>query len=231
MNKLALIVGASRGLGLGLTAELASRGWQVIATARDLAQADELQQLAATEASVTLESVDLNDAASLADLKRRLAGRLFDLVLLNAGVIGPDHQSVEEVTAADIGALMMINAIAPVHLARLLVPQVRSQTGIVAFMTSRMGSIADNLSGGSDLYRASKAALNSLTRSFAATAIGNHGLTVLSLHPGWVRTAMGGPAAPLDVQTSVRGVADVLEQQAGQQTHAFLDYQGKSIPW
>ena len=145
--------------------------------------------------------------------------------------MGPEHQAVDDTTLAEVRTLMITNAMSPVRLAGMLVPQVKAQTGVVAFMTSRMGSVADNTSGGWDLYRASKAALNSLTRSFAVTAIGNRGITVLSVHPGWVRTDMGGAAAPLDVATSVAGIADVLEARAGSHTHAFVDYRGETVPW
>ncbi len=231
MSKRALIIGTSRGLGLGLTQELAARGWTVVATARHLASAMALQQLAVRQPSVTLDTADLDAPASLTALQTRLAGQVFDLVFINAGIKGPEHQSVNDTTLAEIGMLMITNAISPVRLAGMLVPQVKAQTGIVAFMTSRMGSVADNTSGGWDLYRASKAALNSLTRSFAVTAIGNRGITVLSVHPGWVRTDMGGAAAPLDVATSVAGIADVLEERAGSHTHAFVDYRGETVPW
>ncbi|MBV8591392.1 MAG: SDR family NAD(P)-dependent oxidoreductase [Acetobacteraceae bacterium] len=122
------------------------------------------------------------------------------------------------------------NAVAPVRLARTLMDRMREPDAVIAFMTSIMGSVALNTEGGAELYRASKAALNSLTRSFAAGLRGRP-IAVLSFHPGWVRTDMGGEHAPLDVETSVRGIADVLERERGRPGHRFLDYTGHELPW
>lgn len=226
--KRAVIVGASRGLGLGLTRELASRGWQVMATARG--SAPELEAAAAKAGGpIRLEHVDINDGAGVAAFAARLAGEHFGLVVINAGVYGPKHQAVDAATPEDMGSLVFTNAVAPVRLARQLLPLV-VDGGAIAFMSSRMGSVAENVSGGMDLYRASKAALNSLTRGFAANDVGRRPVAVLSLHPGWVRTAMGGDNAPLSVDESVRGLADVIEKGHAP-GHRFLDYQNATIPW
>ena len=100
----------------------------------------------------------------------------------------------------------------------------------MAFMSSKLGSVKENTSGEYDLYRMSKASLNTLARGFSATHAQRSGVTVLSLHPGWVRTDMGGPEAPLSVEDSTRGLADVLEKRHGRD-HFYLDYQGQTIPW
>ena len=120
-------------------------------------------------------------------LANRLADHQIDFALVNAGVYGPQHQTVDEATPEQIGALVFTNAVAPLRLARRLLPVV-VDGGLLAFMSSRMGSVGDNLSGGMDLYCASKAALNSLTRGFAANDVGDRPISVFNLHPGWVRT-------------------------------------------
>jgi NAD(P)-dependent dehydrogenase (short-subunit alcohol dehydrogenase family) len=225
-----VIVGASRGLGLGLVREYLRRGWRVTATARDLAKAAELRALAESTSALRLETVDIDDAAAAAALAERLRGAAFDVIFVNAGVAGPNDQSLDRATPAEIGALFYTNAVATVRVAEKLAPLARPGTGVIAFMSSRVGSISEASSGVRPLYRASKAALNSMTRSFVAT-LKDRPLTVLSLHPGWVRTDMGGPAAPVDVAASVAGLADVIERHAGRQGHAFVDYQGAPLPW
>ncbi|HYI31060.1 MAG TPA: SDR family oxidoreductase [Bradyrhizobium sp.] len=229
-GKTAIVIGASRGLGLGLAREFAARGWRVTTTARDPETAPELTH-AADElgGALVVETVDMNRIESVDALAARLTGSSFDLVFVNAGVYGPQHQSVDAATPDEIGTLLFTNAIAPIRLARRLLPLV-SDGGTVAFMSSHMGSVADNTSGGTDLYRASKAALNSLTRGFAATDVGGRNLTVLTMHPGWVRTAMGGDQAPLSVEESTRGLADVIEANH-KPGHRFLDYQGNELAW
>lgn len=229
-RKTAIIIGASRGLGLGLAREFARRGWQVTATARDASSAKELAAtIAASDEKIAVEQVDINLPDRIAALASRLALCRFDLIFINAGVAGPEHQSVDAVTPEEIGALVYTNAVAPIRIARRLLPLL-NDGGTIALMSSRMGSVAENDSGGIELYRASKAALNSLTRSFVATDKKDRPVAVLTMHPGWVRTDMGGPNAPLSVAQSVAGIADVIEvgQKPG---HRFIDYQGAELSW
>ena len=220
-DKTVIVVGASRGLGLGLAQEYRARGWRVIATVRG--------QVPPGLDDVRVERLDITDAAGGQALAERLAGTKVDLLFVNAGVMStipyPDGT-----TEAEIARVFATNSIAPVRLARQLLRLI-VDGGTIAFMSSQVGSIQDNGMGGMELYRASKAALNSLVRSFAVTEIKRRQIAVLSLHPGWVKTDMGGGNAPLTVAESVKGLADVTEREAGQRGHRFLDYAGKTIPW
>jgi NAD(P)-dependent dehydrogenase (short-subunit alcohol dehydrogenase family) len=215
----ALVIGASRGLGLGLVRELIGRGWNVTGTVRSAAD-----RLAVEATGATAAIADVTDPTSIA----ALPATALDLLFINAGVSGPAHGDAAQATADEVGALFLTNALAPVAAARTLLDRV-TPDGVVAFMTSRMGSVADNNRGDMELYRASKAALNSLTRSLVAKL--DRPLTVLSLHPGWVRTDMGGASADLDIETSVRGLVDVILARRGTPGSAFLDYSGAELPW
>lgn len=226
-TKRALIIGASRGLGLGLARELASRGVEVTATARDLAKATGLREL---PAGARLETIDIDDAASVDALAGRLQGQAFDIVFINAGITGPSHESADAATTEEVGKLFATNAVSPIRLARKLLGNI-APGGTLAFMSSVLGSIAENTTGSKELYRASKTALNSLVKSLVLQLDEKQKLTVLTVHPGWVRTDMGGAEAPLDVETSVRGIADQLEKNAGKGGLTFLDYQGTELPW
>ncbi|HEY0184099.1 MAG TPA: SDR family oxidoreductase [Rhodopila sp.] len=229
-HRLALIVGANRGIGLGVAKEFLARGWDVIATARQPDKADALHDLEASHPGrVAIPRLDMNDPAAIDGFAAALRGKTLDAVLINAGVSGPDHRSASSATAAEIGALMFTNAIAPIRLARTLAAHVRPGSGVVAFTSSVMGSVAVN-PGGHELYRASKAALNSLTRGLWGELSGR-GLTLLSLHPGWVRTDMGGASAAVSVEDSAAGMVTVIEQQSGAHHNRFLDYTGKELPW
>ena len=230
VHRLALIVGANRGIGLAVTKEFLSRGWDVIATARDPNRATELERLASSHPGrVSVPRLDVNDTAALDRFADTIGDKVLDAVLLNAGVSGPDHRSASAVTEAEIGGLMFTNAIAPIRLARALIPRVRPGSGVVAFTSSVMGSVSAN-SGGHELYRASKAALNSLARGLWSEMRGRN-LTMVSLHPGWVATDMGGSTAPVSVKDSAYGIVQVIEQQSGAHQHRFLDYTGKELPW
>lgn len=225
----ALVVGASRGLGLGLATELSRRGWNVIGTARQPQNATGLAQLAASsDGRVQVETLDVDQPVGVESLAGRLKGRKLDLLFLNAGIMGPSGP-VQNTTPEDLQQVMHTNAVAPIRIAVRLLPLV-PDGGTVAFMTSLMGSVADNNSGGYDIYRTSKASLNMLARSFVATSVKDRAVTVLNLHPGWVKTAMGGPMAPLSIETSVKGLVDVIETRHGKK-HLFLDYQGRELPW
>ena len=212
----ALILGASRGLGLGLARELVVRGWQVTGTVRKEADRAGVEAVGAASAIA-----DITDPASIAGLE---TGDL-DLLFVNAGISEPD--GFESIDADGIGHLFMTNAVAPVRAALSLLHAVKPD-GMVAFMSSRMGSVALTSQDNKAMYRASKAALNSLTRAKIASFGGR---PVLSFHPGWVETDMGGKGADLDVATSVTGIADVIEEHRNVPGSAFVDYSGATLAW
>ena len=226
-ERTALIVGASRGIGLGLAQELAGRGWRVIATRRS-PSAGLAQAAAASGDRIEIATTDVTDPMSLEALASGIAPGSLDVVLVNAGIIGPERQSVEHASADEVAEVMMTNAVGPAHAGKLALPLLRDG-GTLAFTTSRMGSIADS-SGGYDLYRMSKAAQNILAKGISEQSAKARGIAVLSLHPGWVQTEMGGSAAPLTVAESARGLADVLERTHGP-GHRFLAWDGAEIPW
>jgi NAD(P)-dependent dehydrogenase (short-subunit alcohol dehydrogenase family) len=231
MTQTALIVAASRGLGLGLVGEFERRGWKVIGTARDPAKAEALRELADNSGGrVTVEAVDIADKGEVDALRKRLDGETFDLVFVNAGLGNPHGRTPVSVSDDEFDTLFVTNSLAPVRTADIFIDRVRPKTGVIALMTSQLGSVEQASGGGYDLYRASKAALNSFTRSFAARHK-DKGVTVLSLHPGWVKTDMGGPQAPLDVATSVKGLADVIERAQKDRKDGFFDYKGDTLPW
>ena len=226
--KTALIIGASRGLGLGLVREHLARGWRITATVRT--KSDELDALHAQSGGhLTIETLDILEPAQAKALAGRLGGQKFDLLFLNAGMMAGRGLALGEVADSDISTLFLTNAISPIRVADTLLGCV-APGGMVAFMSSILGSIGGNDDGRAELYRASKAALNSLIRSFRARHAPSD-FTVLAMHPGVVRTSMGGPTAPLDIKTSVRGVADVIAARWGQGGQAFVDYRNEVIPW
>ncbi len=225
-NKTALIIGASRGLGLGLVKRLTEQGWAVTATVRDVHKAADLQAVS----GVNLETLEMNDLASMDALVQKLQGQVFDVLFVNAGISGPQHQNASQATADELGQLFLTNAIAPIRLAERLVNQVRPNTGVLAFMSSLLGSVACPAGDTMTLYKASKAALNSMTNSFVVQ-LPQPRPTVLSMHPGWVKTDMGGEGADIDVETSTRGLVEQLNAYAGKGGHHFVDYKGDVIAW
>ncbi|QTH14983.1 SDR family oxidoreductase [Pseudomonas corrugata] len=224
--KNALIIGASRGLGLGLVKTLLSDGWNVIATVRNLQNAEALK----AQGPVRVEKLDMDDQQAVIALSQQLKGETFDLLFVNAGVKGPDNQGPDGATLAEVGQLFFTNAVAPINLAQRFVGQIRDGSGVLAFMSSVLGSVTMPDAPELALYKASKAALNSMTNSFV-TQLGDQTLTVLSLHPGWVKTDMGGEGADIDVETSTRGLIDQVNAFAGRGGHHFVDYKGEMIPW
>lgn len=225
--KTALIIGASRGLGLGLVKTLLADGWQVTATVRDPQKAEALKALG----DVRIEQLDMDDQQAQIALSQQLEGQVFDLLFVNAGVKGPDVQTPNGgATLAEVGQLFFTNAVAPINLAQRFVGQIRPDSGVLAFMSSVLGSVTMPDAPELALYKASKAALNSMTNSFVSQ-LGDAQPTVLSLHPGWVKTDMGGEGADLDVQTSTRGLIDQVNAYAGKGGHHFINYKGETIPW
>ncbi len=228
-DKTALIIGASRGLGLGLAREYHARGWAVVGTVRGQAQTG-LHALAdEAPGAVLIETVDINDPDSVAALRQRLDQRSFDLLFVNAGVSNGPAETIETVSTETFVRVMVTNALSPmraVETFQSLVPA----TGSIAVMSSGLGSVADNETGGWEVYRASKAALNTLMRSFAARHAGDP-RSLFAIAPGWVRTDMGGPGAHLDVGTSIRGVVDTITAHSGKAGLRYLNYQGNTVRW
>lgn len=216
-TKSILVLGASRGIGLGLAREFAARGWQV--TASERTRSDALHDLA----GVTVVTADVTDPNSYAGIDGS-----FDAIIVNAGISGAKHQSADQATADEVAEVMMTNAYGPVRAGRALLPKLK-EGGTLAFMSSLMGSVSDS-SGGYELYRASKAALNMLAKGVSEQDAKARNVEVLSLHPGWVQTDMGGPNATLTVEESVTGLADVIEG-AGSGGYRFVDYAGKELPF
>ncbi|WP_133365998.1 SDR family NAD(P)-dependent oxidoreductase [Qipengyuania sediminis] len=219
-GKSIFIFGASRGIGLGLAKEFASRGWRVIASERS--RSAELHALD----GVQVVTADVTDPASYEALSFEDAS--LDAIVVNAGITGARHQSADEATGEEVAEVMMANAFGPARAARALLPALKDG-GTLAFMSSLMGSIADS-SGGYELYRTSKCAQNMLAKGIAEQNAKARNIAVLSLHPGWVQTDMGSAAAPLTVAESCRGLADVLER-AGGEGYAYVDYRGKELPF
>ena len=189
-SKRVLIIGASRGLGLGLTREYLARGWHVVATVRGTETETPLHDLAD---NVRIETVDINEPAQVAALRQRLTGQTFDLLFVNAGISNGPSETIASVATETFVNVMVTNALSPMRIVEAfesLVPP----TGAIGVMSSGLGSVADNEAGGWEVYRASKAALNTLMRSFAARHAGDP-RSLLLIAPGWVRTDMGGPSA------------------------------------
>ena len=222
----ALIIGASRGLGLGLAAEYLRRGHDVIGTVRGTGRTS-LHELA--QERLTVEQLDINEPGEVSALRGRLDGRAIDVLFVNAGVSNGARETVAQVSTEDFTRVMVTNALSPMRVVEALQDLV-PPTGTIAVMSSGLGSVGNNTSGGWEVYRGSKAALNTMMRSFAARhADDPRSFAVVA--PGWVRTDMGGPEAGLDVQTSIAGVVKALAAHQGEPGLRYLDYQGQAVAW
>jgi NAD(P)-dependent dehydrogenase (short-subunit alcohol dehydrogenase family) len=227
--KTALIIGASRGLGLGLVREYRGRGWHVMGTVRGPTRTA-LHDLAdGHSGKVAIETVDINQPDQVAALRERLAGRHFDLLFVNAGVSHDPEETIGMTTDETFIRVMVTNALSPMRVVERLESLVPA-TGVIALMSSGLGSVANNETGEWEVYRASKASLNTFMRSFAARHAGDP-RTLLLIAPGWVRTDMGGPGALLDVETSIRGVVDTIAARTGMPGLHYVNYQGNTVPW
>jgi len=228
-QRTALIVGASRGLGLGLAEQFLKRGWRVIGTVRDRNVRTGLHDLAAVYRSAEIEEVDVNRQDQVAALRERLSGQRIDLLFFNSAIANGAGDRVTNVSTDDFNQMMVTNVLSPMRFVETFVSLV-PPNGTVGVMSSNLASVTDNTVGEWEVYRGSKAALNTLMRSFAA----RHPVktqTLLLIAPGWVRTDMGGADADIDVETSVKGVADVIEQSSGKGGLHFLHYTGRTVNW
>ena len=227
MRKTVLVVGASRGLGLALAEEYCGRGCQVIATVRTPSKAlDDLAQR--FPVSLEIETVDTTDPASVNALKDRLADRIIDTLLVNAGICLARENTPIDADVEDFVAMMVTNALSPMRLVESFEDQVPPR-GIIAVMSSELGSIAGNR-GFWELYSASKAALNMLMKCFSQRHARDP-RAMLLIAPGWVRTEMGGSEARLSIEESIPFVVTSVEARAGKPGLKFMDRRGDSLPW
>jgi NAD(P)-dependent dehydrogenase (short-subunit alcohol dehydrogenase family) len=220
-----LITGANRGLGLEFARQYAADGWRVIGTARKPEQADELNAL-----SVEVAQLDVVDQASVDALVESLEGRPIDLLINNAGIF-PRVNKIEEINFDDYSRTIAVNTLGPVRVTRALLPNLRRGDGrTIVNITSRLGSISLNDFGVFYGYRESKAALNMFTKTLAIE-LGPEEFTCLTIHPGWVKTDMGGENADLTPEESVSGMRDVIQKLGPSDSGTYWAYSGEEVPW
>ncbi|MBN9326666.1 MAG: 3-oxoacyl-ACP reductase [Cellulomonas sp. 73-145] len=224
-----LLIGASRGLGLALAQQYLARGSTVVATVRGSGPTALHQVVPGTEGRLTIETVDITEADQVDALRTRLAAQRFDLLLVNAGVTDDESDTVATVSTSEFVRLMVTNALSPMRLVEAFQDLVEPG-GTIAIMSSGQGSVANNERGGFEIYRASKAALNQLMRSYAARHRGEP-RTLLLLAPGWVRTDLGGPAAPLTIEESIPNLVEAVAAQHAHGGLQYLDYLGRTVRW
>ncbi|MGZ5049706.1 MAG: SDR family oxidoreductase [Methylobacter sp.] len=226
-----LITGANRGLGLEFCRQYVEQGWHVIACARNPDDAFELNNLA-THHDIQIEALDVADFEQIDALSRKLANQPIDVLINNAGIYednnrnGFGHLDYQAWTKS-----FLVNTEAPLKMAEAFLPQLKcSDKKLIANVSSLMGSIADNGSGGSIFYRSSKAALNAAMRSLAIE-LKEQSVGVLIFHPGWVKTDMGGPNALIDAAPSIAGMRAVIDRFSLDQSGSFVKFDGTPMPW
>jgi NAD(P)-dependent dehydrogenase (short-subunit alcohol dehydrogenase family) len=230
MQSSILLIGASRGLGCAMAAEFIERAWHVVATVREGGRT-ELHDLADQHpGTLEIEHLDITEPSQIAALRTRLAGRCFDILFCNAGTADWDQgQTIAEVSTEEFVHVMVTNALSPMRVIEALEDLVPAD-GLIGIMSSGQGSVSQNENGGHEVYRGTKAALNQYMRSYAARHA--HEPRALALiAPGWVRTALGGPDAPLGIEDSIPGVVDVLLAKRGRPGLEYLDRKGATVPW
>lgn len=230
--KSVLITGANRGIGLEHARRYAEAGAHVYATARDPDEADDLAALAKRHAGrFEVLMYDAVNPDGPAELKERIGATPLDLLFANAGSAGAKRQMFGDVDVKAVELLIRINALAPLKLAEALADNVaQSERKVMAFQTSLMGSIADNGSGGHYAYRLSKVTLNMIGRSLANDLRGRGVIAVL-LHPGWVRTRMGGPSGKISLEECVDGQQRLIAGLTPEHSGRFFNYDGRELPW
>ena len=216
-----LITGTNRGVGLEFVRQFLARGDKVLAACRDPDAAEELGRFREENGNLQLFTLDVSSQKSMETFTMQLSGQAIDIFINNAGVYGPRDSGFGNVDTQQWSEVMQVNAMAPLILTQLLINNLRqSDTKKLAYITSKMGSIDDNTGGGSYVYRSSKAALNAVVKSVAVD-LGSNGFSVAVLHPGWVRTDMGGPSGLIDTQTSVSGMMRVIDSMSEQNSGSF----------
>jgi len=227
-----LITGANRGLGLEFCKQYVSEGWRVIACCRRPEKASELLDLAKQYEQLSVFAVDVTYLSQIEALAVQLHDIAIDVLINNAGVYGDSHElGFGQLDYAAWTKTLAVNVQAPVKFTEVFLPHLqRGNLRLLVAVSSLMGSIADNGSGGSIIYRSSKAALNAAMKSIAID-LRELAVGVLILHPGWVKTDMGGSRAPIEASESVGGMRQVIAAFKSGQSGSFLKYDGTVLPW
>ncbi len=224
-----LITGCNRGLGLEFVKQYAAQGWRVLACCRNPDQADALQALAKQYAQIRVLALDVANFEQITTLAATLQHEKIDLLINNAGIY--PHSDFEEADPEAWLEAYKVNSIAPFKMAIAFTSHVAaSRLKKIATLTTKMGSIDDNTSGGSYIYRSSKVAANMVMKSLSID-LKPRGIAVVTLHPGWVLTDMGGVDALIDTQASVTGMRKVIENLSLANSGQFIAYDGKPIAW
>ncbi len=231
-----LITGANRGIGLAFAHSFAADGWRVHACCRDPDGAEDLAALSVVMASadtagaVMLHRLDVTDGSRIAGLSRELADEAIDVLVNNAGVMGPGT-GFGEMDYDGWLPVFETNTLAPMRMAEGFVEQVaKSGRKLIVNISSIMGSLGENADGGAIIYRSSKAALNMVSKSLSAE-LAPRGITVIVFHPGWVSTDMGGPDAAVTPGESVEGMRAVIERVTPNDSGRFFNFDGHEIQW
>lgn len=227
-----LITGTSRGIGLEMVRYGLERGWRIFACCRHPQHAESLLNLAGlAPQQISVHIADMKELATLQALAYELRNESIDILVNNAGVYGPDKNRFGEVDVAGWHEAFQVNCISPLKLSELMIGSIQSGRGkTIACISSKMGSMEDNTSGGSYIYRASKAALNAVVKSMSVDLRGQ-GIKVVALNPGWVKTDMGGPNAEISTRERVSRMFDVLLTLSESDSGRFIDIDGSDIPW
>ncbi|KTC81561.1 SDR family oxidoreductase [Legionella brunensis] len=230
--KTILITGSNRGLGLEFIKQLSQQKNRLIATCRAPEQAKELQQYAKSKNNISIYPLDITDDQQIQSLAKELKNVSLDWIINNAGISGQSGVTVGNIERSNFLEVMNVNCLSALKVSDTFLPfLLRGEDKLIVNISSRLGSISDNEWGRSYAYRASKAALNCVMRSFALDVM-KEGIKVMLLNPGWVRTGIGGVNAELDVQKSVRAMLEVIKQHK-KQSHAEVlrNYNDEIIGW
>lgn len=227
-----LVTGASRGLGLEFTRQYAADGWRVFAACRGPNDAKDLQLVAAESAGhVRILQMDVTDSASVRAAVAELKGEAIDLLLNNAGVGGPPGQRLGGLDYDAWARVLEANTLGPMRVSEAFLENVaQSRQKRFVTITSGMGSIEDNTSGGRYAYRSSKAAVNMVMKSLAVDTA-SRGITCIVMNPGWVRTDMGGEGGTLSPEESIKAMRSVIASLKPKDTGKFLNFTGNTYPW
>lgn len=231
MPKTILITGANRGLGLEFVKQYAKDDQHILACCRDLAAATELQQLANAFPNIQIEKLDVANDADIRSIATKLAGMKIDLLINNAAIIGDGDKDIHSLPIDTVLKVFEVNVLSPLKMSQALYSNIAASSDkLIITISSIMGSIGNNNSGGRYPYRISKAALNMAMKNVSIDSA-KDGVKVLTLHPGWVQTDMGGQEAPLTPEESIKGMRQVISQAQRLKSGGFYDYLGEEIGW